>query len=158
MDTNPIFLLNDQLQFFTFRNIRFGAAPIGSLRFAASVYPSAIPDPSAFQNSSYGPSCTQVDATKPCTPGGNIAKQVHTAAELNEDCLFLDIYVPQSAFLGGPPLPVVVWFFGGAYVFGSKDLYGPEFPFYNGTGLLRASQSGVIFVAGESYVWLIQRV
>ncbi|MCJ1247550.1 hypothetical protein MMC30_004764 [Trapelia coarctata] len=144
--------------FFTIPNIRFGAASLGPLRFSASVYPSAIPDPSVVQNSSYGPSCPQVDATRPCTPGGNIVRSMQPAVELNEDCLFLDIYVPRSALSGGPPLPVVVWFFGGAFVFGSKDLYGPEFPFYNGTGLLRAAQSGVIFVAGNyrlgAYGWL----
>jgi carboxylesterase type B len=52
-------------------------------------------------------------------------------------------------------VPVIVWFYGGAYLAGSKDFgaFG-EFspiPFYDGTGPIQASasQSSAIFVAGN---------
>lgn len=33
------------------------------------------------------------------------------------------------------PLPVVVWFYGGAYLFGSKTQYDPDkLPFYDEIG------------------------
>lgn len=65
----------------------------------------------------------------------------------DEDCLFLDVYVPAKA-LKNPSLklPVVVWIYGGAYVFGSKDSLQPELPFYDGSGLMGQSNNGMIFV------------
>lgn len=44
-------------------------------------------------------------------------------------------------------LPVVVFVYGGAYVFGSKDALQPELPLYDGTGLLAQSGNNMIFVA-----------
>ncbi|KAI2780355.1 alpha/beta-hydrolase [Daldinia loculata] len=44
-------------------------------------------------------------------------------------------------------LPVVVFVYGGAYVFGSKDSLQPELPFYDGTGLISQSGNNMIFVA-----------
>lgn len=65
----------------------------------------------------------------------------------SEDCLFLDIYVPGKAIrdpsLG---LPVIVWIYGGAYVFGSKDSFQPLLPFYDGSGLIYESSNDIIFV------------
>lgn len=77
--------------------------------------------------------------------------------------MFLDIYVPRSAALSpsGSKVPVVVWFYGGAYVYGSKDILGPDVPFYNGTGpLLSAKESNkkLIFITGNyrlgAFGWL----
>lgn len=66
----------------------------------------------------------------------------------DEDCLFLDVYVPGKA-LKNPSLklPVAVWIYGGAYVFGSKDTLQPELPFYDGSGLMGQSNNNLIFVA-----------
>jgi len=65
----------------------------------------------------------------------------------DEDCLFLDVYVPGKA-LKKPSLklPVAVWIYGGAYVFGSKDTLQPELPFYDGSGLMGAANNNLIFV------------
>ncbi|CAK7219221.1 hypothetical protein SBRCBS47491_003772, partial [Sporothrix bragantina] len=66
----------------------------------------------------------------------------------NEDCLFLDVYVPGKA-LKSPStakLPVVVWIYGGAFVLGSKDSDMPELPFYDGSGLISQSGGDMIFV------------
>ena len=65
----------------------------------------------------------------------------------SEDCLFLDVWIPKFALddIGEVfPLPVVVWIYGGAYIFGGKSLYFPG-------GLmdrsLKQGRGGVIFVA-----------
>ena len=46
-------------------------------------------------------------------------------------------------------LPVISWFYGGAFVFGGKDSYGDVLPLYDGTGLLQESGGNVIFVASN---------
>lgn len=38
----------------------------------------------------------------------------------SEDCLFLDVYVPEGVKLGDN-VPVLHWFVGSAYAFGSKE-------------------------------------
>lgn len=52
-------------------------------------------------------------------------------------------------------LPVVVWLYGGAYAFGSKDQMGP---LYTGQSLLRTSNYQTIFVTGNyrvgAFGWL----
>lgn len=66
----------------------------------------------------------------------------------DEDCLFLDVYVPGQAVRNPSlKLPVVVWMYGGAYIFGSKDSLQPELPFYDGSGMIGQSNNGIIFVA-----------
>ena len=81
-----------------------------------------------------------------------------------EDCLFLDIYVPASVLDNGTPnasVPVIVWFFGGAYVLGGKIGSNPDSPFYTGAGPISAANAfskDVIFVAGNyrtgAFGWL----
>jgi Carboxylesterase family len=54
------------------------------------------------------------------------------------------------------PVPVVVWFYGGAYLFGSKTQYDPNgaLPFYDGSGMLELAEksnenkTSLIFVRG----------
>ncbi|XP_061384324.1 juvenile hormone esterase-like [Danaus plexippus] len=43
-----------------------------------------------------------------------------------EDCLYLDVYTPEQA-KPKQKLPVMVFFHGGAYFKGSKELYDPQF-------------------------------
>ncbi|XP_050682610.1 juvenile hormone esterase-like [Leptidea sinapis] len=43
-----------------------------------------------------------------------------------EDCLYLDVYVPETAE-PRVKLPVMIFFHGGSYYTGAKDLYDPEF-------------------------------
>lgn len=71
-------------------------------------------------------------------------------ADESVDCLFLDIYVPAAAVKNPSlKLPVVSWFFGGAYIFGGKDAYGHIIPFYDGTGVIQESEGNVIFVSSN---------
>ena len=65
----------------------------------------------------------------------------------SEDCLFLDVWTPKSTLDAKDdvdPLPVLVWIYGGAYVFGGKSLYFPG-------GLMdramRQDRGGMVFVA-----------
>ena len=83
-----------------------------------------------------------------------------------EDCLFLDIYVTASLFSKGSPPPsasasVVVWFYGGAFVAGSKDGNDTNNPLYTGVGAINAANAldkPLIFVAGNyrlgAFGWL----
>jgi len=63
----------------------------------------------------------------------------------SEDCLFLDVMVPEGIFNSNEQHPVLVWIYGGGYTAGSKAGSG------NPAGLLERSQadnsSGVIYVS-----------
>ncbi|RVD89721.1 uncharacterized protein DFL_000716 [Arthrobotrys flagrans] len=70
----------------------------------------------------------------------------------NEDCLFLDIYVPANLTSYTEPLPVIVWFYGGAYIFGAKYNKKTQGMLYGGVGAIRSAAlhgNGVIFVTGN---------
>ncbi|KAJ9364797.1 Carboxylesterase family-domain-containing protein [Paecilomyces variotii] len=144
-----------------FSNIRFAAAPTGDLRFAKPAPPQETP---GIQNGSYGPSCAQDIPFSLFNAGGLSKSPIGTmlnaleeglAGEISEDCLFLDIQVPGKAIRNPDEqaLPVVVWIFGGAFTFGSKNVFGglkggmPFLPLYEGTGVLRQSHGDIIFVS-----------
>lgn len=65
------------------------------------------------------------------------------------------MYVPTWALEESDtePLPVVVWIFGGAYIFGAKDaqftLKDGTFNAYDGQGIRQAAQSNLIWVTGN---------
>ena len=95
-----------------FLGIRYASAPVGGLRFHP---PQPMPAASA-----------PVDATR----FGNRNLQVGVPEEVfadlevqgdeSEDCLFLNIYTPDSA---PGPKPVLVWIHGGAFMCGSGNDY-----------------------------------
>ncbi|KAF4343780.1 cholinesterase [Fusarium beomiforme] len=97
------------------------------------------------------------DPSQDLDPDGSDTTAV-SAWSGTEDCLFLDIYVPKSVFdnPSSPPLPVTVWFYGGAYAFGTKRM--STGPLYNGRSLIKASNYKTIFVAGNyrlgAFGWL----
>ena len=79
---------------------------------------------------------------------------------VTEDCLFLDVYLPDSVSPSSN-VPVIVWIYGGAYVAGSKGGGAPNNPLYSGTGFIdaaRGMQKDVIVVVGNyrlgAYGWL----
>jgi carboxylesterase type B len=143
---------------YIFRNVRFAAPPVGNLRWAKP----APPQPnSTLHDGSYGPKCVQsaVSGLNLVGPGntspvgaainqflGGIPVPLFQGGD--EDCLFLDVYVPGKA-LKNPnlKLPVAVWIYGGAYLFGSKDTLQPELPFYDGSGIIGKANNNMIFVA-----------
>ena len=101
---------NDTNGYYGFKNIRFAAAPTGTLRWQPPASPLATP---GVQNGSVGSSCNQA---VPLWSVNGSAIVAQFAAIGSEDCLFLDVYSPSS----GSMLPVIVWIFGGGYTIGSK--------------------------------------
>ena len=68
----------------------------------------------------------------------------------SEDCLFLDVLVPEASFRAGKraKIPVILYIHGGGYAEGSKTAYGPGIS--SGISLLEAAaQDGeaVIYAA-----------
>ncbi|KAI1394298.1 alpha/beta-hydrolase [Hypoxylon trugodes] len=158
--------LNETGGYYNFSNIRYGEPPTGNLRFKAPVEP-AIRDKCVVTNGSIGRVCPQSSgnwtiiarefaqsyltglpfkydlaiSTLPDSPDA-ISGDTRTT----EDCLFLDVIAPRSAFAGkASSLPVLVWVYGGGYSSGEKTGKGK----FNPAGLLATtgSDSGFIFVA-----------
>lgn len=47
--------------------------------------------------------------------------------EGSEDCLYINIYVPDREDENSGPLPVLFWIHGGAFMFGSANDYGEKY-------------------------------
>ncbi|KAJ9603666.1 hypothetical protein H2200_011852 [Cladophialophora chaetospira] len=157
---------NSSGQYYNFSNVRYGAPPVGKLRFSAPTTPSTNGS-KVFNDGSKAVTCFQtvpawtlysadwvangtaafdIPAGYHVPPLGNTAPPDPTATE---DCLFLDVMVPQAVYNAagkGQGAPVMVWIHGGGYTLGSKTLYSPS-----AAGLIKRSQSqggkGVIWVA-----------
>ncbi len=101
-------------------------------------------------------SCLQISTAQLKNPPGgkNPLGDEHTPyTKQTEDCLFLDVYVPVTAFEPGAPLlPVTVWIYGGAYAYGSKSQFGP---LYTGQSLITASDYQVCN-EGEPVCYFVQ--
>ncbi|KAL8645980.1 MAG: hypothetical protein Q9226_007059 [Calogaya cf. arnoldii] len=145
---------------YTFKNIRFAAPPTGDRRWARPAPPL---QESGIQDGSYGPICKQAPLKGPQLTGpgaklplGRALNQylagipVPSFDATDEDCLFLDLRVPAAAIKDPSlKLPVISWFYGGAYIFGGKDQFSDAIPFYGGTGLVQQSGGNVIFVSSN---------
>ncbi|KAI5782663.1 Carboxylesterase [Geopyxis carbonaria] len=140
------YLYNIEANYMTYKNIRFGQSPVGSLRFAPPAPPPAITENRQTINGSYGPSCHQAIPQWMVTvlnSTGDFDVDKFLESELDsEDCLFLDVSTPLD-YEEGDNLPVLVWIYGGGYAYGKKDLaaYRPA-GFYQ-----RANGDPFIYVA-----------
>ncbi|TBU54914.1 alpha/beta-hydrolase [Dichomitus squalens] len=110
--------------------IPFAQPPIGSLRFKAPV--SFLNRSTAVQDAStFGSACPQVPSTS-------------LGAPQSEDCLFLNIFRPSNVSTS-EKIPVLVWFYGGAFMNGAASD-----PRYNPTFLIQrsvATSKPIIFVS-----------
>jgi para-nitrobenzyl esterase len=88
-----------------FLGIRYGQAPIGTLRWKPPQAPN--PGQGSIVAGAVGPTCTQGRATD------------------SEDCLFLNVFVPSTA-TARSKLPVFIWIHGGALVNGAGSDYDPS--------------------------------
>lgn len=96
--------VSNQLQYYSFTNIRFAAAPVGELRWKKPAPPPKI---SGIQDGKSGNQCLQA------LPGVlRIGTPFIEALEpKSEDCLFLDVLVPGKLIRGEvSKLPVLNWF------------------------------------------------
>jgi para-nitrobenzyl esterase len=95
-----------------FLGIRYAAAPTGDLRFAAPTPPAAVSG--TIDAEEFGSSCPQN-----ASPFGT--------ASSDEDCLFLNIFVPHAPVSAKSHFPVMLFIHGGAFVDGEgSDYLGAE--------------------------------
>ena len=127
----------------TFRGLRYAEAPLGSLRFmppqklkpwtqvaeATKLGASSMQLRSGGAAASFPAEVSQA-LNQVFTTSDDIARQ-------NEDCLFLNVWTPQLG--GARKRPVMVWFHGGGYNYGSGS-----WPAYDGHNL--ASRHDVVLV------------
>ena len=125
-----------------FLGIRYGKAPVGELRFQPPV------DPDPWENiadaTGMGAPCMQLYS--PSGPNEtDLTRQMQgiflTATESkidNEDCLFLNVWTPDA---DDGKRPVMVWFHGGGYAYGSGG-----WPAYNGRNLAEKGDVVVVTV------------
>ncbi len=115
--------------------IRYGAAPIGPLRWAP-------PQPAKawtgiYDATDFGAPAMQLAGGSSVDVTNDFSLQMHrvfnTPSELkvmNEDCLFLNVWTPAA---DAKKRPVMVWLHGGGFVWGSGSQ-----PVYQGDGLAKA--------------------
>lgn len=165
---------NTEAGYHVFQNVRFGKSPTGPGRFNLPSFPDPVRNPMQIRDEE-GHTCFQIDTfnnhcegaaqTSPkSSPAPLLGKSVSSVTE-GEDCLFLDIYVPDGFKPGVPDIPVIVWFYGGGFMFGTKDqdaYWGlPDHLLYSGDGFMAAAKSihkKAIYVVGNyrlgAFGWL----
>lgn len=120
--SRPLLPFSGKVAVDEFFGIPFAAPPIGSNRFRP---PQNFTTPWAPQVRS---------ATSPLAFLDRVCIQFDLVSMLHlgqEDCLFLNVYRPHG-MKPGAKLPVMVWFFGGAFILGD----GYEFSMYDGTNIV----------------------
>ena len=126
-----------------FLGVRYAAPPLGDRRFQPPAKPEAwegIADATG-----YGAPCMQLYSAS----GPNESEMTRriqaifptsTEAKMdNEDCLFLNVWTPAAG--DGKKRPVMVWFHGGGYAYGSGN-----WPAYNGRNLAEKGDVVVVTV------------
>ena len=109
----------------SYRGIPYAQPPVGNLRWAPPQR--RAPWPGVRQATAFGAICPQ--------DGGGPGEA--------EDCLFLNIWTPRGAVAKDKRLPVMVFFHGGAFVYGAGSL-----PLYDGSYL---AASGNVVVVTLNY-------
>ncbi|KZP16238.1 alpha/beta-hydrolase [Athelia psychrophila] len=102
----------------SFLGIRYSAPPTGSARFQAPQKPATV---TGVQDATaLPPQCYQAGTgTAPTNPLLPLSTKREADVATSEDCLFLDVIVPNFGSASG--MPVVVWIHGGGYVAGSAS-------------------------------------
>jgi para-nitrobenzyl esterase len=112
-------LVNNKVH--TFKGIRYGAAPVGALRWM----PPQKPEPAkvVLDCSDYGAPAMQMATGATAAPvtdfGMQMSRAFTTPSDLkiqNEDCLFLNVWTPAT---DNKKRPVMFWIHGGGFAYGS---------------------------------------
>jgi para-nitrobenzyl esterase len=119
----------------TFKGLRYGAPPLGALRWAPPARPAAWKDPAAAI--AFGPAAIQFSsgggaARYPGAVGPALNQLMNSgedAIRQSEDCLFLNLWTPA---LDNKARPVMVWWHGGGFNYGSGN-----WPVYDGHNLAK---------------------
>ena len=128
----------------TFKGIRYGAPPVGPLRFL----PPQKPEPwtGAADATAFGPPAIQMANGAIASPRTDFARELATIfpvpAEIktaNEDCLFLNVWTPAVKDSGNRP--VMVWLHGGGFAYGSG-----AWPVYDGANLARKGDAVIVTI------------
>ncbi len=114
----------------SFKGVPYAKQPVGDLRWKA---PEA-PDPSEEEIECYEFGHTALQYEWPTEPA--------SSSEKGEDCLTLNIWMPEGAAEAEEPLPVMVFFHGGAYAWG-----GTTDPMYDGQNFVKAHQDVILITA-----------
>jgi para-nitrobenzyl esterase len=93
-----------------FYKIPFAAPPVNSLRLRPPMPPTPWNDTKDCNKDDYEHICPQLHPTKKTLLG-------------QEDCLYLNVYVPGKVS-PGKNLPVMFWIYGGGFVIGDDDEFG----------------------------------
>ena len=129
-----------------FKGIPYAAPPIGERRFQAPA-PVAARD-SIFDATGFGAPCMQ-SYDRELTES-DLSLELATVFTMrtemkidNEDCLYLNVWTPADAGSGeaAAKRPVMVWFHGGGYSYGSGS-----WPVYDGANLARRGDVVVVTV------------
>lgn len=130
---------NSTNDYYIFKNVRFAAPPFGDLRFRKPTppdYEGKIQD-----GNITGTECVQTLPGMAVEAGeGILSGETYTIG--TEDCLYLDVYVPAS-LKATDKAPVLQWFFGGGYMFGSKEMWGDP------AELIKSADEPMIYVASN---------
>jgi hypothetical protein len=124
-----------------YKNIRFGNPPTGNLRFRLPN--TDLPKVSGVQDGHVPWQATECISSAPAfVPFPDMSGKTWG----HEDCLFLDVYVPEGVAIGDN-VPVLHWYVGSAFAFGSKD----TLMFFNPMGLFDMinNQTKFIIVANN---------
>ncbi|THC90360.1 hypothetical protein EYZ11_010184 [Aspergillus tanneri] len=122
-----------------YNNIRFAQQPTSSLRFRKPHTPP--PSQHGIQDGRdrlFSSDCVSA------APPQVLFPTINGSAWGQEDCLFLNVWVPEGV-RPGDNVPVIHWLHGSAYAFGSKDLF-------NAMGLMdliKRREDRFIFVASN---------
>ena len=134
-------LVNDRVH--TFKGIRYGAPPVGPLRWMPPQKP--VPASVILDCSEYGAPAMQMATGATAAPmtdfGMQMSRVFTTPSELkiqNEDCLFLNVWTPNT---DSKARPVMFWIHGGGFAYGSGGQ-----PIYCGEDLARDHDVVVVSV------------
>lgn len=124
-----------------YKNIRFAKSPTGNLRFRAP--DTQLSRVEAIQDGNLPQSTDCISSAPAFVPFPGI----NGTTWGREDCLFLDVYVPEGV-RSEDNVPVLQNFYGSAYAFGSKDMFFSPMGLFD---LMHEQNKGKFIVVANNY-------